>query len=343
MLVSILINNYNYAPFVAAAIGSALAQTWRPLEVVVVDDGSTDDSWSVITTFGRRIRAIRQRNAGQGAAYNTGFAASHGEWVLFLDSDDMLDPDAVQRMLAVATPQVAKVQGYLRRVGPNGERLGGMVPFLMHDGDVRPIARRFRQYAGPPGSGNLFRRSAIRAYFPMPAKPWRYSADTVPVLLSCFHGRVATAAGPVGSYRLHTEVNNRSGVLGNVGRSLSAALLQADVRRRAAEEWGSRCTGIRWTHRRPWLPWDWRTRVLSWRLRRDEHPYPNDTRRSIWRGLSESLASWPGYGPLERLALRSWMAFMLLAPQAWVEATASSSASSGLRTIFKRQREEGMA
>jgi hypothetical protein len=338
MLVSILINSYNYANYLGAAIDSALAQTWQPLEVVVVDDGSTDDSWSVIERYGGRIRAIRQSNSGQGAAYNTGFAASRGEWVLFLDSDDVLDPDAVQRFVALAAADVAKVQGYLRRIGPDGEALGGVVPFLMHDGDVRPIARRFRQYAGPPGSGNFFRRSAIQAYFPMPPARWRRSADTVPTLLCSFHGCVATVPEPVGSYRLHTASNMRAGLLGNIGRSLASNLLQSDARRDAAEQWGRLCTGIDWSHRRPALPWDWRLRVLSWRLEPGEHPYPKDNRRAIWRGLNESLALWPGYGVIERIALRAWMAYMLLAPRSWVEAMASSNVSGGLRERFRRLR-----
>ena len=95
MLVSIVINNYNYARYLGDAIDSALAQTWHPLEVIVVDDGSTDDSWSVIQRYGERVRAMRQPNGGQGAAYNAGFAASRGEWVLFLDADDLLDVDAL--------------------------------------------------------------------------------------------------------------------------------------------------------------------------------------------------------------------------------------------------------
>ena len=340
MLVSILINNYNYGRYLAAAIDSALAQSWRPLEVVVVDDGSTDASWSVIERYGERITAIRQANGGQGAAYNAGFAASRGEWVLFLDSDDVLDPDAIERMLARITRATAKVQGYLRRVGPDGEALGGVLPFVLHDGDVRPIAKRFRQYASPPGSGNLFRRSAIKAYLPMQAERWRGSADTVPILLSAFHGRVATVADPIGDYRLHTAANNRSGVLGNIERSLSNALLQADARRNAAQAWGTLCSGIVWSRRRPTLPWDWRTRALSWRLTPEDHPYTTDTRRTIWHGMNDSLRLWPGYSVVERAALRTWMAWMLVAPKALVQATASSNVSGTLRSRFRRLREE---
>ena len=341
MLVSIVINNYNYARYLAATIDSALAQTWRPLEVVVVDDGSTDDSWSVIERYGHRVHAISQDNGGQGAAYNTGFAASRGQWILFLDSDDLLDATAVQRMMALAAPDVAKVQGFLRRIGANGKPIGGAVPYLAHDGDVTPIARRFRQYAAPPSSGNLFRRSAIEPYFPMPAPLWRASADTVTILLSAFHGRVATVDGTIGSYRLHTGGNRRNGVLGNMHRSLAKALDRSEERRRAVEAWGTQRTGIVWSNERLTLPWDWRTRALSWRLQRVDHPYPQDTRQSIWNGLKESLACWPGYTAPERLVQRVWVGFMLLAPQWCVAALASSNVSGGLRARFKLLRGVG--
>lgn len=335
MLVSIVVNNYNYARYLRAAIDSALVQTWRPLEVLVVDDGSTDDSWSTIQSYGRRVHAIRQPNGGQGAAFNTGLAASRGEWVLFLDSDDTLDADAVQRMMVLAAPDVAKVQGYLRLIGADGQPLGGTVPYIAHDGDVTPIARRFRMYAAPPSSGNLFRRSAIEPYFPVPTAPWRYSADTVTVLLSAFHGRVATLAGAMGCYRLHSTASRRFGVLGNANRSPATALLRTEQRRLEVERWAHKCTGIEWPDEPLMLPWDWRTRALSWRLQPSEHPYPDDSRRSIRRGLEESLALWPGHTSLERWIQRAWVTFMLHAPRSWVAALASSNVPGGLRSRLK--------
>jgi glycosyltransferase involved in cell wall biosynthesis len=88
-LVSILINNYNYGRFLKTAIESALNQTYQPTEVIVVDDGSTDQSREIISSYGDRIKPILKENGGQASAFNAGFAASQGEIVCFLDSDDL--------------------------------------------------------------------------------------------------------------------------------------------------------------------------------------------------------------------------------------------------------------
>jgi hypothetical protein len=165
----------------------------------------------------------------------------------------------------------------------------------------------------------------------MPAAGWRYGADTVTIVLSAFHGRVATVQGPIGCYRLHSGGNRRSGVLGNVNRSLAIALRRTDERRRAVEAWGAQRTGIDWTDEQLTLPWDWRARALSWRLQREDHPYPHDDRRSIARGLDQSLAAWPGYTAVERLLQRAWVRFMLIAPRWCVAALASSNAPGGWR------------
>jgi glycosyltransferase involved in cell wall biosynthesis len=94
-LVSILINNYNYAQYLAAAIDSALAQTYASIEVIVVDDGSTDGSRAIMAEYGDRIQAIFQPNQGQASAFNVGFAQSQGEIICFLDADDVFLPQKV--------------------------------------------------------------------------------------------------------------------------------------------------------------------------------------------------------------------------------------------------------
>lgn len=90
--ISVVIPTYNYGAYVGQAIESALAQTRAPLEVIVVDDGSTDDTPERLAAFGDRIRAIRQDNAGLSAARNTGIAAARGTHVALLDSDDAWHP-----------------------------------------------------------------------------------------------------------------------------------------------------------------------------------------------------------------------------------------------------------
>jgi len=96
-LVSIVIPTYNYGRFVEQAIDSALAQTYEKVEVIVVDDGSTDDTSDRLQRFDGRIRVIHQKNQGLSAARNTGIRAATGALVALLDSDDAFHPRKIER------------------------------------------------------------------------------------------------------------------------------------------------------------------------------------------------------------------------------------------------------
>src|ERR671933_952190 len=98
-LVSIAINNYNYARFLPQAIDSALNQTYPNVEVVVVDDGSTDNSREIIASYGSKIIPGLKENGGQASAFNAGFAASRGDVICFLDSDDAFLPEKVAEVI----------------------------------------------------------------------------------------------------------------------------------------------------------------------------------------------------------------------------------------------------
>ncbi|MBK8909688.1 MAG: glycosyltransferase [Rhodospirillales bacterium] len=99
-LVSIIIPCWNAEAFVGEAIDSALAQTYRNAEVIVIDDGSTDGSLEVIKSYGDRIRWETGPNRGAPAARNRGLALAAGAYVLFLDADDLLLPPAIQALFA---------------------------------------------------------------------------------------------------------------------------------------------------------------------------------------------------------------------------------------------------
>jgi len=90
--VSLVIATFNHGRFLAEALDSALAQTLKGLEIVVVDDGSTDDTPAVLASYAGKVRIVRQPNRGLAAARNTGLATARGRYVSFLDADDVLMP-----------------------------------------------------------------------------------------------------------------------------------------------------------------------------------------------------------------------------------------------------------
>ena len=101
--VSVIIPCYNAVPFVAEAIRSVLAQDWPHVEIIVIDDASTDGSWEVIRRYRPRIQALRlAENGGAAHARNCGVALSRGGWLMFLDADDRLSPDALRWMMETA-------------------------------------------------------------------------------------------------------------------------------------------------------------------------------------------------------------------------------------------------
>jgi len=110
-MVSVVIPTYNRAAYLGAAIESALSQTYQPIEVVVVDDGSTDATATVVAAFGSRVRYFHQANGGVAAARNVGLRESRGELIAFLDSDDRWYPwkIAAQVSLLRARPDVGMV------------------------------------------------------------------------------------------------------------------------------------------------------------------------------------------------------------------------------------------
>jgi glycosyltransferase involved in cell wall biosynthesis len=100
-LVSIVIPNYNHAKYLSEAIQSVLGQTYRNFEIIVIDDGSTDNSREVVIQFGNQIRYIWQENRGLSAARNTGIHVAKGEFIGVLDADDMYEPDFLNTLVAI--------------------------------------------------------------------------------------------------------------------------------------------------------------------------------------------------------------------------------------------------
>src|SRR4051795_3380132 len=106
-LVSVVIPNYNYGRYVRQAVDSVLAQTYPSVEIIVVDDGSSDDSVALLQSYGSSIKLVAQSNGGVHKARNRGIEESKGEFVAFLDADDWWEPTKLARQMELfADPRV---------------------------------------------------------------------------------------------------------------------------------------------------------------------------------------------------------------------------------------------
>ncbi|MCO5297319.1 MAG: glycosyltransferase, partial [Fimbriimonadaceae bacterium] len=161
ILASILIPCYNQAHVLAEAIDSALAQTYPRVEVVVVDDGSTDGTAAVAERYGDRIVLVRQPNAGLSEARNTAIRHASGGVLVLLDSDDVLLPHSVASRVALleADPAVGIVAGYYREIDEQGVMLD-RVPEVRHVSSLNPFYQTVKRNWGPP-VGWTFRREAV--------------------------------------------------------------------------------------------------------------------------------------------------------------------------------------
>jgi hypothetical protein len=205
-LVSVVINNYNYGRYLRQAIESALQQTHPNVEIVVVDDGSTDDSRLVLTEYQSRVRLIAKQNGGQASAFNAGVSAALGQFILLLDSDDYLFPTAVQQCLDGFPPGYSRVYFRYRPVDADGGQLsdGPTTRFYRQfDGDFVRNAAETGELHCPPTSTNFFRADALRASLPVPEEEFRMCADTFVVLRSALHGPVKSLDSELGAYRFH--------------------------------------------------------------------------------------------------------------------------------------------
>lgn len=123
-LVSIILPSYNHEKYISATIESVLTQSYRKIELVIIDDGSTDDTWRIITNYAekdRRIRAYTQENVGVGASSQRGLELAQGEWVTFCGSDDTLPPKAIEHLVS-KSPKCDLVIGEYELLKDCGER-----------------------------------------------------------------------------------------------------------------------------------------------------------------------------------------------------------------------------
>jgi hypothetical protein len=204
--VSIIISNYNYARFLRRSIDSALEQSYDNTEVIVVDDASTDDTADVVASYGSRIKTcLRKTNGGHAAAFNTGFASSRGEIVLFLDADDYLYPNAISEIVDAWEDDTVQVQFRLHIVDEDMEVKDVFPPpeLPFDSGDVTPKLLQTGRYQTTVTSGLAFKRTALNVIMPVPEADFRQGADGYLVTVAPLHGQVTSIDACLGAYRIH--------------------------------------------------------------------------------------------------------------------------------------------
>ena len=235
-LVSIVINNFNYARFLKEAIDSALAQTYSYIEVIVVDDGSTDNSQKIINSYGNKIIAIFQENGGQASALNAGFMLCKGEVICFMDADDIFFPQKITQIVQIFA-QIDRKSGILlfhelEAIDLNSKLLhfkkkldcslsdlnyrravtkpaNQRVYKVCNSEEVYQHAIKYRYipFLANPTSSLCLNSSLGKKIFPLPQEGIKICADVFLVKAASLLGEIYASDLCLGCYRMHDSNN----------------------------------------------------------------------------------------------------------------------------------------
>ena len=261
-LVSIIITNHNYAHYIKESIDSVLSQSYPDIELIVVDDGSTDNSREIISSYENRVTSINITNIGQTGAANVGFDASQGEVVIYLDSDDYLLEGAVEALVKplINDYLTAKCQGYLTVVDIDGNPTGERIPAQFDpSGDYKNSMLAYGlkgRCRNAYTSANAWPRWFLEQVMPLPEDK-KLAVDGCLNSICGLFGKIESIDQAVAAYRVHGS--NK----GPVTMVFSAKSLRKIVDR---EDW---CTNYLtdWSRKLGHdAPTDkWRKHKVSWR------------------------------------------------------------------------------
>jgi glycosyltransferase involved in cell wall biosynthesis len=204
-LVTVLIDTYNYGQYVEEAVESALAQEFprEQREILVVDDGSTDDTAERLKKYGNAIRYLRKSNGGQASAFNFGFAEARGEIIATLDADDLWMPQRLQRVCETFEKHPDAGMVYHRtHMWRGGEEMQVDSHFSEVSGRVPESCVSLLRYSMVATSCLAFRRSALNKLLPVP-EALRSQADAYLTALIIFVAPVTALPEFLAKYRLH--------------------------------------------------------------------------------------------------------------------------------------------
>jgi Glycosyl transferase family 2 len=318
--VDIVIDNYNYGRFLAEAVESARAQTHLDVRVIVVDDGSSDDSREVIEALRDQIdEVVLQENGGQASAINAGLERCRGDVVMFLDADDLLLPGAAARFAALfaADPTLAKAQARMEVIDGEGRRSGVLKPpphLPMPSGDLRRAELDYPfDLTWLPTTANAFRVETLRGLGPIPVDRFRVCADYYLVHLSALVGRVASLEDVCSLYRVHGannyELESADLDLSHIRATIAYCRATSEELLRVAAERGmerpAEVLSIA----------DLANRMISLRLEPELHPVGADGRTGLVGAALVALRRRAGVSLAMKALFAFWFATMAVLPR----------------------------
>ncbi len=315
-LLTVLIPNYNYARYLPAALDSAVALDYAPKEIIVVDDGSTDDSRAILRDYESRglIKTLFKDNGGQPAALNEGFKLARGELMYVLDSDDVVSPHMMQRVMSVWRAGISKVQFCLQSIDENGDRIGNVFPNFppgVTPAMLRRAVVETGEYQSPPTSGNVYSKAYLDRLFPLDPARFRYS-DGPMNAVAPLYGDVEAMPEALAQYRMHD--NNQWG-----RREFDPTVYtRAVAHNLALDEFiaeHARALGVAF---RPRLsehaPWAMQYRMASIKLGPERHPVAESAAHVLKLAVSSVLES-ATLSPAQKVTLIPWFVLMGIAPR----------------------------
>lgn len=316
LTLSVIIPNYNYGSFVGAAIKSALAVQWPRVEIIVVDDGSTDNSLEIIEGFASRITIIRQPNAGQMPSCVNGFRRSSGDILIFLDSDDALHPEIMNEIAAVWSETASKFQFQMRTIDANGNPTGSILPQYF----VAPTPQQIRRWAttagvypSPPGSGNAYPRSVVERVFTFKTDFVDRAPDSYLVTAAPLYGDVITIPKALVDYRVHGK---NHGAYLELEETRFAREVEVTRKRHKYFTEVAASVGVpvapKALHRNMLFLC---LRAASFALRPDLHPLTQESRARIASECFRALFYSQGFSYAQRASLFLWVLAVLFMPQ----------------------------
>lgn len=310
--VSIVIRNYNYAEFLPDALDSALNQTYSPVEIIVVDDGSTDRSREILDAYATRCLIVLQANGGEGSAVNAGFAAASGDIVLFLDADDVLAAETVLLVVSAWSLDVARIHFPMYLMNQDGTLRETVVPhFKVHNAELAEDLANFGQVVSGGQSFNAYAAWALRRILPLDPMIWRRAPDCYLNALTASQGRSEQIHTPLGGYRIHAGNLSLQNLLDDQYRQdvvLIHPRLYEAIRSFVGED--------RWNEMHPVAPaYHWLNRIMHFLVNKNGHPYSKDKLGFLVKTCVLAILRKPKTVTMRRVMLMGGMLTLVVLPR----------------------------